>query len=89
MLSFGHSIPACIFFSFQAVSKVKNALHGKQNNRWSDLEMMTRFAHTGRCTLQNKIVNKTQDRLTIHFKGEIENFNSLTNKYCPKMYSYR
>lgn len=49
-----------------AITKVKNALHGYQNSRWKDLDMMGQFTHT----------------------GEIENFNSLTNKYCPKLYSY-
>jgi hypothetical protein len=33
--------------SLQAVTKVKAALHGHQNSRWNDLEMMTEFTHTG------------------------------------------
>ena len=31
-----------------ALTKVVTALHGHQNNRWNDLEMMTQFTHTGR-----------------------------------------
>ena len=42
-----------ICFSLQAIMKVKNTLHGKQNTRWNDLEMMTHFTHTGTKQIDN------------------------------------
>ena len=42
-----------LIFSFftsmtcQAITKIRRALHGYQNNRWDDLNMMDRFTHTG------------------------------------------
>ena len=64
------------------VAKVIAALHGHNNCRWNDLEMMTRFTHTG-------IGNSPYTFHSIYISGFIENFNSLSNKYCPKMYAYR
>ena len=32
---------------YQAVTKIRTALHGYQNSRWNDLDMMTDFSHTG------------------------------------------
>ena len=68
----------------QAISKVKSALHGYKNCRWNDLEMMTMFTHTG--THIKWFAPSWSNNST---SGEIENFNSLMNKYCPKMYAFR
>ena len=73
-----------LLFWLQAISKVKSALHGYKNCRWNDLEMMTMFTHTG--THINWFAPSWSNYST---PGEIENFNSLMNKYCPKMYAFR
>ena len=36
-----------IEYLLQAISKVKNAIHGYQNVRFNDLENMLQFTHTG------------------------------------------
>ena len=35
------------YWYLQAITKVKNAIHGYQNVRFNDLEYMTEFTHTG------------------------------------------
>ena len=35
------------YMTCQAITKIRRALHGYQNNRWDDLNMMDRFTHTG------------------------------------------
>ena len=61
---------------------MKSALRGKDNNRYNDLSMMK-----GRHLLYD---NKCDNKFTsgFHHTGDLENFNSLGNKYRAKAYVY-
>ena len=53
----------------QAITKVKNAIHGYQNIRFNDLEYMTEFTHTG--DLGKEFVTIFTDLRETLKKGEI------------------
>ena len=46
--------------------------------------MMVGFTHTGKCILMRLFVKNVH----IYFTGDIENFNSLHNKYANKTFVY-